>query len=112
MNFHWIRCQVKQKQFKVTWAPGNENFGDAPTKHHPPSHHEKMRPINLYIKGKSPSSLKGCITIMTQTPVTQSKKNIVTATAALSSPMKSITHRISTIVKQLSYKIRLQCLLI
>ena len=56
-------------------------------------------PINLYVEGKSPSTLNWCITIMTQTPVTQSKKNIVTATVALSSPMESITHRISTIVK-------------
>ena len=59
MNFHWIRCCVKQKQFKVTWGPGQENFGDAPTKHHPASHHKKMRLINLYIEGKSPSSLEG-----------------------------------------------------
>ena len=56
-----------------------------------------MRPIILYIKDKSPNSLKGCITIMTQASVTQSKKNIVTATAALSSPMQSITQRINTI---------------
>ena len=97
MNFHWIRCRVKQKQFKVNWAPGKENFGDAPTKHHPPSHHKKMRPINLYVPGQSPKSLKGCITIMTEAPVTQSPKNIVTPAAAL-------THKINRIVKRLSAK--------
>ena len=90
---------MKQKQFKVNWAPGKENLGDDPTKHHPPSHHKKMRPINLYVKGKSPNSLKGCITIMTEAPVTQSEKNIVTPAAAL-------TYRISTIVKRLNYKIQ------
>ena len=35
MNFHWVRCRVKEKQFKVNWAPGKENLGNAPTKHHP-----------------------------------------------------------------------------
>ena len=83
MNFHWIRCRIKQQQFNVKWGPGKENFGDAPTKHHPVSHHKKMRPINLYVKGKCPSSLKGCIKLVTEEPVTQSKQNIVTATAAL-----------------------------
>ena len=41
MNFHWIRCQVKQKQFNVKLSPGKENFGDTCTKHHPVSHHKK-----------------------------------------------------------------------
>ena len=103
MNFHWIQCQVKQKQFKVNWALGKENLGDAPTKHHPPSHHKKMRPINLYVKEKSPNSMKGCITIMTQAPVTQSKKNIITAVAAL-------THRINTLSKRLNSRIQSQAL--
>ena len=78
-----IRCRIKQKQFKVTWKPGKENFGGTPTKHHPAYHHKKIRSINLYVEGKRPSSLKGCIKIMTQDLVTQSKKNIVTAAAAL-----------------------------
>ena len=42
-----------------------------------------MRPINLYVEGKSPFSLKGCIKLMTEDIVTQSKPNIVTTTAAL-----------------------------
>ena len=92
MNFHQIRCRVRQRQFQVTWAPGKENFRDTPTIHHPASHYKKMRPSNLYVKVKSPSTLKRCITIMTQTLVIQSKNNIVTSAATL-------THRISTIVK-------------
>ena len=63
------------------------NFGDAPTKHHAAFHHKKMRPINLDVEGKSPSSLKGCIKLITQDPVTQPKNNIITAAAAL-------THRL------------------
>ena len=84
-----------------------------------PPTHKKMRPINLYIEDKSPSTLKGYVEIIAQTFVTQSKKNIVTATVALTSPRATLisprnshTHRISTIVKQLSCKIWSQCLLI
>ena len=83
MNFHWIRCRVKQKQFKVKWSPGKENLGDSPTKYHPAPHHKKMRPINLYVESKSPSSLKGCIKLITEEIVTQTKPKIITTTAAL-----------------------------
>ena len=104
MNFHWIRCRVKQKQFKVMRGPGKENLGDSPTKHHPAAHHKKMRPINLYVEGKSPSSLKGCVKLMTEEPVTQSKPNIVTATAAL-------THRIRFKSRLNYYNARLNSLM-
>jgi len=48
------------------------------------------------------------VEIMTKLPVTQSKKNIVMATAALTSPTNSYTHKICTIVKQLNRKIHSQ----
>ena len=89
MNFHWIRCRVKQKQFCVKWGPGKENLGDDPTKHHPAAHHKKMRPINLYVEGESPSSLKGCVKLMTEDIVTQTKPKIVTARAALTHKLRS-----------------------
>ena len=119
MNFDWICCRIRQKQFEAKWAPGKENLADAPTKHHPPAHHKRMRPINLYVEGKSPTTLKGCVTIMTQTtklPVTESTKLSVTqlksdstmAAAALTTPLKSYTHRISTIVNRLNAKIHSQ----
>ena len=66
INFHWIRYRIKQKQFKVTWGPEKLNFGDDSTKHHPVSYHKTMWPINLYVKGRIPSSLKGCIKFMAQ----------------------------------------------
>ena len=57
-----------------------------------------------------------CIEIMTQTtkppvtqatklPVTQTKRNTIMATAVLTSPLNSYTHRICTIVRQLNVKI-------
>ena len=98
MNFYWIRYRVKQQQFNVKCGPGKENFGDAPTKHHPVSHHKKMRPINLYVEDKSPSSLKGFIKLMTQDTMTQPKKNIVTAAAALSHRLR-FSKRLNSLIQ-------------
>jgi hypothetical protein len=35
MRYHWIRDQVKQQKFKVTWKPGKLNLADFFTKVHP-----------------------------------------------------------------------------
>jgi hypothetical protein len=43
MRFYWIRDRVRQGQFLVHWKPGTENHADYFTKHHPPSHHRKIR---------------------------------------------------------------------
>ena len=48
MRFHWIQDRIDQKQFKVTWAPGKENYGDLYTKHHSAKHHKQVR--HLYVK--------------------------------------------------------------
>ena len=44
MRFHWVADRVKQGQFVVYWTPGDQNWADYVTKHHPPSHHQIMRP--------------------------------------------------------------------
>jgi hypothetical protein len=46
MRYHWIRDQVKLKNFKVDWRPGNENLADFFTKAHPVNYHLKM--MNIY----------------------------------------------------------------
>lgn len=43
MRFHWIQDRIDQGHICVHWRPGEENLGDYFTKHHPPSHHLKMR---------------------------------------------------------------------
>jgi hypothetical protein len=43
MRFYWIRDRVAQKQFEVLWRKGSENLADYFTKHHPASHHQKVR---------------------------------------------------------------------
>ena len=52
MRYHWIRDQVKQQKFKVTWKPGKLNLADFFTKAHPVHHHIAMRKIYLAIDGE------------------------------------------------------------
>ena len=64
MRFYWIRDRVKQKQFEVRWQPGKTNLADYPTKHHTGQHHKMVRPIYLYDKAASPTTVQGCIKIL------------------------------------------------
>ena len=57
MRFNWLKDRVEQKQIAVNWAPGIENLGDYPTKHHFGTYHRNKCPIYLYVKGKSPSTM-------------------------------------------------------
>ena len=58
MRFYWLKDRVEQGQFKIFWEPGGGNWAGYFTKHHPPSHHIKVRPA--YLKEKSsPSGLQG-----------------------------------------------------
>ena len=47
MRFYWLQDRCDQQQIKIFWAPGKTNLADYHTKHHPPSHHKKMRAIIL-----------------------------------------------------------------
>ena len=66
MRFWWPKDRIDQKQFWPHWKPGKENLADYTTKFHIASHHKRMRPIQLYIKDQSPSTLKGCIQLMNE----------------------------------------------
>ena len=44
MRLHWIQDRVNQDQFHIYWDKGTNNKGDYPTKHFPPSYHQKIRP--------------------------------------------------------------------
>jgi Reverse transcriptase (RNA-dependent DNA polymerase) len=48
MRFFWIQDREQQDQFVVKWSSGEGNHADYYTKHHPTSHHIKVRPIYLY----------------------------------------------------------------
>eukprot|EP00804_Cyclotella_cryptica_P028183 CCRYP_011053-RC/>CCRYP_011053-RC protein AED:0.33 eAED:0.33 QI:0/0/0/1/0/0/2/0/415 len=56
MRYFWIADQVAHKKFSVHWHPGLENMGDYYTKHHPTSHHQRVRPYYLF-KPTSPLEL-------------------------------------------------------
>jgi hypothetical protein len=48
MRFYLVQDRVQDSQFQVHWLQGEDNHADYFTKHHPPSHHTKMRPIFLH----------------------------------------------------------------
>ena len=54
MRYHWIRDQVKQGKFVITWKPGKENLADYFAKAHPVKHHIAVR--KLYVSGACYSS--------------------------------------------------------
>ena len=71
MRYFWIADQVARKQFDVKWHPGQENLGDYYTKHHPTSHHIRVRPYYLLEpnsplelpRAMTPEELRGCAKI-------------------------------------------------
>ena len=44
MRFYWIKDRVGLLQFLIYWRKGLDNLGDYITKHHPISHHRRVRP--------------------------------------------------------------------
>ena len=48
MRFHWVPDRVQQGQLEIAWEPGEHNHADYFTKHHPTTHHMRMRPIYLH----------------------------------------------------------------
>ena len=48
MCFFWIAYQADHQNFKVLWAPVQENLGDYSTKHHSEAHHRNVRPFYLH----------------------------------------------------------------
>ena len=61
MRFHWIIDRILQMHFNVFWKPGPTNLGDYHSKHHPTSHHIKVRHTNLYEPHSLQTTLQGCV---------------------------------------------------
>ena len=72
MNANWVKDRCEQGQFEIKWAPGKTNLADHPTKHHAGLHHRQVRPIQLFIEGKSPTTLQGCNRILDPASAEQS----------------------------------------
>ena len=43
MRYHWLSDRVSQRQFEVSWVPGENQFADYVSKLHPAGHHQEMR---------------------------------------------------------------------
>ena len=63
MKFYWLISRVEQNQFRIYWDRGETNLADYFTKHHPASHHRRVRPIYVN-QTNSPTDLQGCIELL------------------------------------------------
>ena len=63
MRCCWLKDRAEQGQFKVFWEPGDANWADCFTKHHPPTHHKKIRPACL-LEDNSPADMQGCLDLI------------------------------------------------
>ena len=63
MRFYWLKDRAEQGQFKIHWAPGDENWADYFTKHHSPAHHKLVRPV-FQKEQTSPIDLQGCVELI------------------------------------------------
>jgi hypothetical protein len=75
MRFYWIRDRVKQGQFRIHWKPGKRNLADYFTKHHPPGHHQAMRPI--YLHEPNLDSVRGCVDTSGASASTESRGTVI-----------------------------------
>jgi hypothetical protein len=69
MRYFWVISKQSDGTISVTWHPGRDNLGDYVSKHHPPKHHQHVRPIYLHMKSSPrflqrslpPHLLRGCV---------------------------------------------------
>ena len=59
MRYHWIKDRILKEQFQLCWDKGSNNLADYFTKHHPPAHHMRMRP--LYLQANATLEGKGVL---------------------------------------------------
>jgi hypothetical protein len=77
MRYFWIADQVANKRFDVRWHPGKENLADYHSKHHPTSHHIRVRPFYLQEpssplvlpRSLTPEELRGCARMPMSAPI-------------------------------------------
>jgi hypothetical protein len=58
MRYHWIRDQVRQGKFTVTWEKGSTNLADFHTKAHPVHHFSTMR--RTFVHTPLPEHIREC----------------------------------------------------
>ena len=74
MRYHWLKDRSNMGHFYIYWDKGEGNLGDYYTKHHPPWHQFKMRPIVLNNpSGTQYYSSKGVLVVPRRRPNRPSK---------------------------------------
>jgi hypothetical protein len=58
MRYHWIRDQIQQLNFSITWEKGAGNLADYFTKAHPVHHYVTMR--RIYVCTPTPIAPRDC----------------------------------------------------
>ena len=91
MRFYWLQDRVDQGMFRVYWGPGKENLADYYTKRFAAIHHKKVRPIYLYDKDRSPTTLQGCVKILAA-PDKQKPQRARTPLTRLTNPLTRLTN--------------------
>ena len=69
MRYFWLLDGKIQKLFDFQYHPGFENLADYPSKSHPGSHHQSVRPFYLHMpnsprflaRAAKPSKWRGCV---------------------------------------------------
>jgi hypothetical protein len=63
MRCHWLKDCIARLQFNLCWVPGKHNRADYFTKHHPPSHHQIMRPnyLQRLVANVLTTHMRGCV---------------------------------------------------
>jgi hypothetical protein len=65
MRFYWVRDRSDQGEFGIIWGPGSGNRADYYSKHHPPAHHQAMRPLYLHTSDNDHKAIKQCNAMLT-----------------------------------------------
>ena len=106
MRFYWLQDRVQLKQFEVFWAPGNINLADYQSKVQPTSVHRAVRPIYLYVEGKSPTTLQGCDKILKSLAAGAKRERPLLASTLKTTAQHGSCNRASHLQSQLNHSLR------
>ena len=56
MRFYWVQYIIHQGHYNVFWEPGETNWDNYFTKHHPPHHNLIIQPLYLQFPGNENNS--------------------------------------------------------
>ena len=92
MSLSWLKGRRERGQLKAGRAPGPASRAGCAAKNHPGPHHQLVRPMQLYAKGKSPTALQGCDRIAGASRPTKGAK--IGLLGKLKSSLPSISSRL------------------